>query len=869
MNVYVRELVSALAQAGVQADVFTRRADRRRARRGRRRARLPGRPRRRRPGRPGQGAAARRRRRLRRRRRRPPRGRSATSTPSTPTTGSRAWPATASSTSSTCRSCRPSTPSPASRPRPAIPSPSAASRAEAEVIGCSDAILASCAAEADQLERLYGADRRPHRARRRPASTTPSSPPGPATARAPRCHHLDLGDGPVLLFVGRIQPLKGLDVAVRALAALGRPDARLVVVGGASGTEGADEVERIDKLAADLGVTDQLRMVAPVPHHLLSTYYRAADVVLVPSRSESFGLVALEAAACGTPVVAAAVGGLRTLVEHGRTGFLVEGRDPAVFAAYAEQVLDSPALAAELSPQRCRARRATTRGPPRPGACAASTATSPPAPSSTAAEPPRRWRPCAPDGARRARARASTRGSHAQLDGEPGGRRGRSRRDARRAALVRAGARRAEGHLHDLVPPAAAHAALRDLRDAGARGEPRRVLRAPAAPQPASSTAPPSPSARRTPSSSSASSTTRPSPTTSSTASSARSTRGSSSSSAPPSASASPPASRADSIASQCLSVYRPARAVGGVLRLARLGKRADRGEPPPPLAGRRVRFAGMAELQVVGGGRMGEALVGGLLEAGGAQRSTTCRSSSRWPPAGPSSAERFPGVDVADGAGAGGRHRARGEARRRARRLPGRRRRRHPSGSCRSRPASRWPPSRQHLGAGHRRSCGPCPTRRPWSGVGAAAIAARLARRRGRPGLGRVAPRRRGLGGAGAGAAARRRHRPVGIRARLRLPRGRGADRGGRPRRPAARRERGAQRPDAARRGDAAGHGATRAPRRCGPRSPRPAARPPPACACWSSTGPAVRPARRRRRRHRAHPRARRPLGQQPQQPL
>ena len=68
--------------------------------------------------------------------------------------------------------------------------------------------------------------------------------------------------------------------------------------------------------------------------------------MLVPSRSESFGLVALEAAACGTPVVAAAVGGLRTLVDHGRTGFLVDGRDPAVFASYAEQVLDAPALAA-------------------------------------------------------------------------------------------------------------------------------------------------------------------------------------------------------------------------------------------------------------------------------------------------------------------------------------------------------------------------------------------------------------------------------------------------------------------------------------------------------------------------------------------
>ncbi|MGH9186974.1 MAG: glycosyltransferase, partial [Acidimicrobiales bacterium] len=78
------------------------------------------------------------------------------------------------------------------------------------------------------------------------------------------------------------------------------------------------------------------------------TYYRAADVVLVPSRSESFGLVALEAAACGVPVVAAAVGGLRTLVDHGRTGFLVEGRDPEAFAAYTDEILDNAVLAAEL-----------------------------------------------------------------------------------------------------------------------------------------------------------------------------------------------------------------------------------------------------------------------------------------------------------------------------------------------------------------------------------------------------------------------------------------------------------------------------------------------------------------------------------------
>ena len=217
-------------------------------------------------------------------------------------------------------------------------------RAEADVIGCSDAILASCRAEADQLVRLYGAD---------PARIELVSPgvdhaffsPGDRAGARAALGHLRLGPGPVLLFVGRIQPLQGLDVAVRALAALGRPDATLVVVGGASGAGGPAEVARIHALVDALGVADQVRMVAPQPHHLLSTFYRAADVCVVPSRSESFGLVALEAAACGTPVVAAAVGGLRTLVDHDRTGFLVEGRDPDAFASRVAQLLGDPELA--------------------------------------------------------------------------------------------------------------------------------------------------------------------------------------------------------------------------------------------------------------------------------------------------------------------------------------------------------------------------------------------------------------------------------------------------------------------------------------------------------------------------------------------
>lgn len=225
------------------------------------------------------------------------------------------------------------------------PEPDRRVQAESEVIACSDAILASCTAEASQLTQLYGAD--PGRIEIVPpgvdhAFFSPGDRRGARTA-------LGLGDHPVVLFVGRIQPLKGVDVAVRTLAALAHPDAVLVVVGGASGAVGDHEVERVQKLAADLGVADRIHWVDPQPHHLLSTYYRAADVCLVPSRSESFGLVALEAAACGTPVVAAAVGGLRTIVAHGGTGFLVDGRDPAAYAGYVEQILDSPVLAAELS----------------------------------------------------------------------------------------------------------------------------------------------------------------------------------------------------------------------------------------------------------------------------------------------------------------------------------------------------------------------------------------------------------------------------------------------------------------------------------------------------------------------------------------
>jgi D-inositol-3-phosphate glycosyltransferase len=225
------------------------------------------------------------------------------------------------------------------------PEPAERVQAEASVIGCSDLITASNPIEAAQLRDLYGA----------PADRIELVPPGVDRAffspgdRAGARHALGLDDQPVMLFVGRLQPLKGVSIAVEALARLRRRDTRLLVVGGPSGADGADEAVRIHKLVADLGLADRVRFVAPQPHHLLSTYYRAADVCVVPSRSESFGLVALEAAACGTPVVAAAVGGLTTLVDDGVTGYLVPGRDPVDFADRIDAVLGDADLARSMS----------------------------------------------------------------------------------------------------------------------------------------------------------------------------------------------------------------------------------------------------------------------------------------------------------------------------------------------------------------------------------------------------------------------------------------------------------------------------------------------------------------------------------------
>ena len=226
------------------------------------------------------------------------------------------------------------------------PEPAWRDRAEAEIIHCADAICVSCEEEADQFRLHYG-EPRGRLEIIAPGVEHAFFAPGDRSG-ARRALGFDL-DRPMLLFVGRIQPLKGPDVAIRALAALGDQRAHLVIVGGASGLDGDTEANRARALVDELGLHDRVRFVDPQPHHILSTYYRAADVVLAPSRSESFGLVALEAAACGIPVVASAVGGLLSLVDDGSTGRLIEGRDPDDYAKAVAEILGNDALRASMS----------------------------------------------------------------------------------------------------------------------------------------------------------------------------------------------------------------------------------------------------------------------------------------------------------------------------------------------------------------------------------------------------------------------------------------------------------------------------------------------------------------------------------------
>jgi D-inositol-3-phosphate glycosyltransferase len=224
------------------------------------------------------------------------------------------------------------------------PEPAMRAIGEAQVVEAADRLVASTAEEAGQLVGLYDAN---------PAKIATIAPgvdldifaPG---SRAEARRRIGVAaDAVMLLFVGRIQALKAPDVVLAAAAELLAADPsirdRLVVavVGGPSGS-GLAQPEHLHKLAGSLGVADVVRFERPVPQPELAHYYRAADLTLVPSYTESFGLVAVESQACGTPVVAAGVGGLRIAVRDGVSGVLVDDHLPATWARVVHDLLADP-----------------------------------------------------------------------------------------------------------------------------------------------------------------------------------------------------------------------------------------------------------------------------------------------------------------------------------------------------------------------------------------------------------------------------------------------------------------------------------------------------------------------------------------------
>ncbi|MFD1660396.1 D-inositol-3-phosphate glycosyltransferase [Streptomyces caeni] len=227
------------------------------------------------------------------------------------------------------------------------PEPAARVIGETQIVAAADRLIANTDEEAAELVRHYAAD---------PTKVAVVHPGvnlerfRPADGRAAARARLGLPqDALIPLFAGRIQPLKAPDVLLRAVAVLlaQRPGlrSRLVVpvVGGPSGS-GLTKPESLQKLAARLGIADVMRFRPPVRQDELADWFRAASVLVMPSYSESFGLVAIEAQATGTPVLAAAVGGLPVAVRDGRTGFLIRGHDPAAYARVLRAFADDPGL---------------------------------------------------------------------------------------------------------------------------------------------------------------------------------------------------------------------------------------------------------------------------------------------------------------------------------------------------------------------------------------------------------------------------------------------------------------------------------------------------------------------------------------------
>jgi D-inositol-3-phosphate glycosyltransferase len=231
------------------------------------------------------------------------------------------------------------------------PEPAARVIGETQIVSAADRLIANTAEESDELVRHYAAD---------PGKVAVVHPGvnlerfRPADGRAAARARLGLPqDAFIPLFAGRIPPLKAPDVLLRAVAVLlaEHPELRsrivVPVVGGPRG-RGLAKPEGLQKLAAQLGLCDVVRFQPPVGQDQLADWFRAASVLVMPSYNESFGLVAIEAQAAGTPVLAAEVGGLPVAVQDGRTGFLVQGHDPAAYARVLRDLAENPGLSDRL-----------------------------------------------------------------------------------------------------------------------------------------------------------------------------------------------------------------------------------------------------------------------------------------------------------------------------------------------------------------------------------------------------------------------------------------------------------------------------------------------------------------------------------------
>ena len=226
-----------------------------------------------------------------------------------------------------------------------IPEPMIRVQGETQVVAAADALIANTDAEGASLVSLY--DACPDKVHVvTPGVDLYNFTPGEGRSAARAVVGLP-ADALIVSFVGRIQPHKGPEVLIRATSELVKHSPmmrhKLVVnvMGGASGAN-TEEVDRLKELSSWLGIDDVVRFEPPVARKDLPQWYRAADLVVVPSYSESFGLVALEAQACGTPVVATAVGGLRTAVADGISGVLVDGHDPKAWSSVIARLLHEP-----------------------------------------------------------------------------------------------------------------------------------------------------------------------------------------------------------------------------------------------------------------------------------------------------------------------------------------------------------------------------------------------------------------------------------------------------------------------------------------------------------------------------------------------